>query len=215
LLRDPESTSFVSGFETAADFGLKVRQEALRRGMAAAKTVVGLGDGAAWVWELRRVNCPFAIMILDLYHALEHLQKLTDALPGEKTPASQALWEPWRLALLEDQVGTVIDQAREQAAWLSEGPRQLALAQIGYLENNQARMRYGTYRQQGLFYDSGVIEAGCKTVIGKRLKQSGMFWTVRGAQNVLIMRGAIYSRRFDDYWDARHQTGHLNLPAAA
>jgi hypothetical protein len=214
-LRDPDSTTFVSGFETAVDFGLKVRREALRRGMASAKTVVCVGDGAAWIWELARVNLPFAIMILDLYHALEHLQTLTDALQGEKTPASRALWEQWRAALLEDQVGTVIAQARGQAALLPEAHRPAALAQIGYLENNQARMRYGTYRQQGLFYGSGVVEAGCKTVIGKRLKQSGMFWTVPGAENVLIMRCAIYSRRFDDYWNARHETGHLKLPAAA
>jgi hypothetical protein len=214
-LRDPQSTTFVSGFETATEFGLKIRQEAFRRGMVSALIVAFLGDGAHWIWELARVNFPFAVMILDLYHALEHLQKLTDALRGENTPASKALWEQWRLELLDDQVSVVIQQAREQAARLPDDQRKLALSEIGYIENNQARMLYGTYRKQGLFFGSGVVEAGCKTVIGKRLKQSGMFWTVPGAENVLIMRCALYSRRFDAYWDAHHETDYLEVNKAA
>ena len=139
-LRDPQSTTSVAGFEVAADFGLKVRQEALSRGMARAKTVVYLGDGAHWIWELARVNFPFAIMILDLFHALEHLQTLTDLLHGEKTPASKALWEQWRLELLGDQVVAVIQKARQQAASMPEAQQKLALSQIGYMENNQTRM---------------------------------------------------------------------------
>lgn len=214
-LRDPQSTTFVAGFETAAEFGLKIRQEALSRGMARAKTVVYLGDGAHWIWELARVNFPFAIMILDLFHALEHLQTLTDLLQGEKTPASKALWEQWRLELLEDQVVAVIQKACQQAASLPQAQQKLALCEIGYMENNQARMLYGTYRKQGFFYGSGVVEAGCKTVIGKRLKQSGMFWTMQGAENVLIMRCAVYSRRFDAYWDAHHETDYLEMDTAA
>lgn len=214
-LRDPQSTTFVAGFEIATDFGTKVRQEALSRGMARAKTVVYLGDGAHWIWELARVNFPFAIMILDLFHALEHLQTLTDLLHGEKTPASKALWEQWRLELLGDQVVAVIQKARQQAASLPESQQKLALSEIGYMENNQTRMLYGTYRRQGLFYGSGVVEAGCKTVIGKRLKQSGMFWTVQGAENVLIMRCAVYNRRFDAYWNAHHQTDYLEMETAA
>ena len=48
-------------------------------------------------------------------------------------------------------------------------------------ERNSERMRYARYRAEKLFVGSGVVEAGCKTVIGRRLKMSGMFWTVRGA----------------------------------
>lgn len=214
-LRDPQSTTFVAGFETAADFGLKLRQEAISRGMAWAKTVAFLGDGAHWVWELARVCFPFAIMILDLFHALEHLQTLTDLISGEKTPQSKNLWERWRLLLLDDQVGGVIEQAHQQIVSLSVPSQPLAQKQIAYLENNQARMLYGTYRKKGLFYGSGVVEAGCKTVIGKRFKQSGMFWTVVGAENVLIMRCALYSRRFEEYWDRHHQCGYLDLKTAA
>jgi len=65
-------------------------------------------------------------------------------------------------------------------------------------------MLYGTYKSQGYFYGSGVIEAGCKSVIGKRAKQSGMFWSEKGAGDVHAIRAALYSGRFDQYWDERN-----------
>ena len=64
-------------------------------------------------------------------------------------------------------------------------------------------MRYPKFRSQHLFVGSGVIEAGCKTVIGSRLKQSGMFWTVRGANAILALRCCHLNGRFEDYWEAR------------
>ena len=59
------------------------------------------------------------------------------------------------------------------------------------------------FRRQHLFVGSGVIEAGCKTVIGSRLKRSGMFWTVRGANAILALRCSYLNGRFEDYWEAR------------
>jgi hypothetical protein len=72
-----------------------------------------------------------------------------------------------------------------------------------YFERNAARMRYPKFRRQHLFVGSGVIEAGCKTVIGSRLKQSGMFWTVRGANAILALRCSHFNGRFEDYWEER------------
>ena len=72
-----------------------------------------------------------------------------------------------------------------------------------YFEKNTQRMRYPEFRQQGLFVGTGVIEAGCKTVIGSRSKQSGMFWTVRGANAILALRCCQFNGRFEDYWEAR------------
>ena len=71
-----------------------------------------------------------------------------------------------------------------------------------YFETNTERMRYPKFRRQHLFVGSGVIEAGCKTVIGSRLKQSGMFWTVRGANAILALRCCHLNGRFEDYWEA-------------
>jgi hypothetical protein len=72
-----------------------------------------------------------------------------------------------------------------------------------YFERNAERMRYPKFRGQHLFVGSGVIEAGCKTVIGARLKQSGMFWTVRGANAILALRCCQFNGRFEDYWANR------------
>ena len=74
--------------------------------------------------------------------------------------------------------------------------------EANYFEDNKERMRYPKFRKQGLFIGSGVIEAGCKTVLG-RLKQSGMFWTVRGANAIIALRCCQLSGKFEDYWEAR------------
>lgn len=71
-----------------------------------------------------------------------------------------------------------------------------------YFEKNAERMRYPAFRAQHLFVGSGVIEAGCETIIGGRCKQSGMFWTVHGANAILSLR-CCYNGRFEDYWEAR------------
>jgi len=75
--------------------------------------------------------------------------------------------------------------------------------EAGYFENNTERMRYPKFRSQHLFVGTGVIEAGCKALIGSRCKQSGMFWTVRGANAILALRCCQFNGRFEDYWEAR------------
>jgi len=79
-------------------------------------------------------------------------------------------------------------------------------------------MQYGTFRRQGFFIGSGVIEAGCKTVIGSRCKQSGMFWRVPGAEHILAFRCLHASRRSDHLWKFRlnqHAARNDTLPLAA
>ena len=72
-----------------------------------------------------------------------------------------------------------------------------------YFHRNAMRMRYPKFRRLHLFVGSGVIEAGCKTVIGKRLKQSGMFWSVRGANAIIALRCCDLNGKFEDYWESR------------
>src|ERR1039458_6205815 len=71
-----------------------------------------------------------------------------------------------------------------------------------YFETNTSRMRYPEFRSQYLFVGSGVIEAACKTVIGSRCKQSGMFWTVHAANAILALRRCHFNGRFEDSWEA-------------
>ena len=76
-------------------------------------------------------------------------------------------------------------------------------------------MLYETYRNQGLFYGSGVIEGGCRSVIGQRLKESGMFWTEKGASSVLSLRVALKSHRWDECWDRLHDSNCLKIRSVA
>jgi len=217
-VRDPASTTYTGSFETAEEFGGRIRQEAQRRGIGRALKTVLLGDGAAWIWELARVNFPATmtvIWIVDLYHALERLHKLCQELyPGQSALAAQ-MKKTWADLLKNDQVSEVIAAARRRLQELGPSAADGLEKQIAYFQNQQSRMLYKTYRDQGLFYGSGVVEAGCKAVIGQRLKESGMFWTQRGATNVLALRCALKSNRWDECWNRLHDSNYLKIQVAA
>ncbi len=198
------STTYIGSFEKAADFGTALRQEGLRRGLTDQTPLVFLGDGAAWVWELARINFSQATEILDFYHASEHMHQLLAALWGKESQENKEhknkkrLWKRW---LLKGKAAQIIEQA-EEALFQSQDQEQ-ARKQIAYLQNNLPRMDYGAYRAAGYFIGSGVVEAGCKTVVGKRLKQSGMFWSKKGASHVLDLRCLFMSNRAEAFWKAR------------
>lgn len=197
--RDHASTTYIAEIVSAQEFGSRLRAEARRRDIAKAKEIVFLGDGAVWVWKLARINFPTAICILDYYHACEHLSLLTEALYGSGSPRAKQRYRQWRKALLKDRIPAVIAQAQADLP-TSALPRKLAKKQMAYFERNQSRMRYGTFRQAGYFIGSGVVEAGCKTVVGQRLKLSGMLWSCQGASHLLVVRCALLSGWFDDFW---------------
>lgn len=203
-LRDPDSTTYVASFEPAADFGSLLRREAFTRGYGGAAQTVFLGDGAAWVWELARVNFPQATCILDFYHGAEHLGTLADSLYGAGTSKSKSRGKRWRSLLKEDRIDAIISRAKSDLP-PEAAAREAAGKQLAYFEKNRDRMLYATFRSKGFFIGSGIVEAGCKTVVGKRVKNSGMFWSVQGAQNILTLRTALLSRHFDEDWDARSQ----------
>ena len=197
--RDYESTTCIADIVTAQVFGSRMRAEANRRGIARAKVIVFLGDGARWVWELARVNFPKAVCILDYYHACEHLNLLAAALYGEGSPLAKKRYRQWRKALLKDKIEQVIAQAKKDLPARARSGKP-AKKEIAYFERNRARMRYQTFRQAGYFIGSGVVEAACKTVVGQRFKQSGMLWSRKGATHLLTVRCALLSRWFDKFW---------------
>jgi hypothetical protein len=205
-VRDYQSTSYVGSFEPAQEFGTRIRAEAFRRGLGRARKAVFLGDGAAWIWELARVNFPDAIQILDLFHALVHLHILCEGLYGPGSPAAVRMEHQWAELFKQDKVLAVIAAARARLKFMGTQPDDTLEKQIAYFENHQHRMLYLTYRNQGLFYGSGVVEAGCKAVVGQRLKQSGMFWSETGAQNILSLRCTLLSNLWDLCWDQLQST---------
>ncbi len=201
--RDPESTTYVASFDEAVDFGGLIRREAITRGMAKAKRLVVLGDGAPWIWNLARINFPNATCILDVYHAYEHVNDLAKLIyPDESADKGHAkLWRKWIKA---DKVDRLIEATTELARSHRGKKRKEIITAINYFVKNRDRMMYASFKKKGYFIGSGVVEAGCKTVVGKRTKQSGMFWHVDGAQNVLSTRCAVLGGIFDDYWNQRN-----------
>ena len=214
-IRQEDSTSYIGSFEGAAEFGLLLRQEAQRRGAARATKIIFIGDGAAWIWELARVNFPGAVLILDFYHALQHVHGLVDALWGKESPEGKKRIKRWKGWLLKGKAPELIKQARRELA--SALDTEKTQKEIAYLENNLERMRYGAFRQADYFIGSGVVEAGCKTVIGQRMKCSGMFWSEEGGQGMLDLRCAFLSNRLDAFCQARatHHTAQNNFAKLA
>lgn len=205
-VRDWESTTYVSSFKSSAEFGPCLRQEAIRRGMASAGEVVVLIDGAEGLENLGRQNFKQkngqdCVQIVDFYHALEHAGDVLAALIGKEHPEYKTRQHRWAKRLLKDQVRLLIDETRKECAGKPNAPE--VEAELGYFERNVKRMQYGTFRAKGYFIGSGVVEAGCKTVIGARCKQSGMFWSESGAENILALRCIHSSRRLEEFWKDR------------
>jgi hypothetical protein len=139
---------------------------------------------------------------VDLYHAREHLTELSKLVYGVAS-AKAKQWATACLAQLDE--GDVesllvsLRRLRPTAAQTQEAVRQA----VGYFDGNRERMRYAKFRRQEFFVGSGVIEAGCKTIVGHRLKQSGMRWSLRGANDIISLRCTQLSGRWEEFWEMR------------
>jgi hypothetical protein len=202
-IRDPDSTTYTGAIETAEEFGKRIYLEAWKRGWSRAEKKVILGDGAEWIWNLVEQYFPGAVQIVDLYHARQHLWELARKLnPNDEVHQKAWMKIHQRRLLDKGKIQRLVASIRSIESANPEVIEKIR-TEADYFERNAERMRYPKFRRQHLFVGSGVIEAGCKTVIGSRLKQSGMFWTVRGANAILALRCCHLNGRFEDYWEVR------------
>jgi hypothetical protein len=202
-IRDPDSTTYTGAIESAEEFGRRLYAEAYGRGWSRALQKVVIGDGAEWIWNLVALHFPGAIQIVDLYHARQHLWEVARRLfPNEE--GKQRAWMKIHQKRLLDRgkIEKLVGALRSMACDNSEVAEKIRI-EADYFERNAERMRYPKFRRQHLFVGSGVIEAACKTVVAARLKRSGMFWTVRGANAILALRCCYLNGEFEDYWEAR------------
>ena len=185
-VRDRASSSYIATFEPAAAFSDLVKAEGIRRGAGHVRQMTVIGDGAAWIWGIATRTFPEATQIVDLYHAREHLHSLTRSVEFMLLDRK----DEWLAARLEDLDYGYIDgiEAAVRKYPLEGVKKDEVERELGYFLNNAPRMRYHWFRQCGLFVGSGVVKAGCKSVIGQRLKQSGMHWTVNGADSIIALR---------------------------
>jgi len=201
-IRDEVSTSYVGAIETAGVFGGRIYAEAMFRGLKRAQKVCVIGDGALWIWNIADEQFFGATQIIDLYHAREHYWNVARAIFGCEKGKISSWTDKRRKELDQGEVEQAIEAIKNLSPPTEEGEEVLK-REMEYFNKNKDRMRYNEFRRQGLFVGSGVVEAGCRTVIGQRLKQSGMHWTVRGANNIIALRCCILSNRWEDFWEYR------------
>jgi hypothetical protein len=201
-VRDESSTSYVGAIETAEDFGGRMYAEAKRRGIDSAKDVAILGDGAPWIWNIADECFPGATHIIDLYHAREHYWEVGKVVLEHNKEALNKWAEKRRRELDDGDVEKVIKAIKLLSPSTGKG-KELCEKAVNYFEKNKERMRYNLFRKHGFFVGSGILEAVCKTVIGQRLKQSGMHWTVDGANHIIALRCCLFSNRWEDFWESR------------
>jgi hypothetical protein len=173
-------------------FGPQLAVAAHQSGVAFAREVVFLADGAAWLWQIAAAQFPQAVQILDFYHASQHLYTVAHAQFGEGTAAAKAWVQARQAELLADQVEAVLGAI---AAWKpkSRAGKQLRRREFRYFRHNTERLRYGSFRKQGYQIGSGVMEATCKHVVGQRLDQAGMHWRPAAAEAIVALRAALLS----------------------
>jgi hypothetical protein len=204
-VRDTASSTYLETFQPAGRFGQLVNAEARRRGAEHIRQLVFLGDGAAWIWHLADQLFPAATQIVDLYHAREHLHELAN-LAARLLAGHRDDWLAARLDELDSGNTEAILHAGRDLNFRGSlsGERNKALA---YFASNAHRMRYQHFRDLGMFVGSGVVEAGCKSIIGQRLKLSGMRWTIHGATSIATLRCQDASGNWDEIWQRpRSQT---------
>ncbi|MCY3770020.1 MAG: ISKra4 family transposase [Gammaproteobacteria bacterium] len=201
---DRTSVTYTAAIETAnspalatelAPFVKRVEREALRRGFYDADTQVVLGDGALWIWQCFAELFPQAVQILDIYHAKQKVWDLSKVIYGQGTDTGRQWAETTIEILRAGQIEQLMAILKPFASMHAE-----AETATGYFARNRKRMRYAEFRAKGLSVSSAVVEAGCKNVVGTRLKRGGMHWSKAGANNIAALRSTIISNRFDDFW---------------
>jgi hypothetical protein len=203
-VRDPGSSSYLATFEPASVFADLVEAEGIRRGAHHIRQYTILGDGAARnkIWNIATAKFPEATQIVDLFHAREHLHDLARVLEfmlGDPR-------ESWLAARSEDLDHGDIDGicAAARAYPLVGSKKDDPDKALGYFENNAPRMRYKWLRSGGLFAGSGVVEAGCKAIVGQHLKLSAMRWTVAGADAIIAPRCREAGSQWEEIWQRPH-----------
>ena len=206
--RDAGSARHTAAIDSAASrdvdaepsaFARRLWRAAERFGFAAAKRQVVVADGAKWIWNAAAELFPNAVCIVDIWHARERLWEVGRSVYGAGTELCRAWSEKVCAALSEGCVDDVLRELRRHAG------DKTADQCVGYFENNRGRMRYPAYREMGLLIGSGMVESSCRTLVGERLKCSGMRWSRAGANDVMALRSCVRDERYDDFWRRRRK----------
>lgn len=194
---------YTSGLYPLAEMGPLLRRQGAEVGLDHAEVWVALSDGGVGLEDLLRDAFPrVEAVILDFYHAAEYLAKLAAALhPNDEAEALDQT-KAWS-RLLRDEGGEVMIAVLENRDWPNrKGLGAVRADVLGYFRNQVHRMDYPRYEAAGWYIGSGAVESACKTVVGQRLKGSGMRWSEDGSHAVCHVRALYRSEhsQWTDFW---------------
>ena len=179
------------------DFGHMLFRHALQNGLEDADAVIFLGDGAKWLWGIQQKYFPYALCGIDLYHATERANAMVDLLQfkGRYGANHKQEFKDTCVELLHSgDVQGMLDLIKSMPCNNSDG-KKLESA-MSYFSSNLERMNYGVFSACGIFVGSGVIEAGCKVIVGTRMKNAGMHWSKDNAEKMISLRCAIRNGQY-------------------
>jgi hypothetical protein len=188
-----QNISYTCDFKTGEEFGDLFWASACQRQADLYEDLVFVCDGATWIWKLIERHFPHAVQIVDWYHASEYLPPIAEAAFSPGTEQYRAWLENARSLLWEGQIDKLIHACQQ----LSSQATTAVHKAVTYFTNNQKRMDYARFRQQGYFIGSGTVESGGKQIATLRLKRAGARWTERGALLTAKARAAWLS----DGWE--------------
>jgi hypothetical protein len=198
-------TEYLATLERVDSFGDQIYARAFRRGVENANDIACLGDGASWIWRSFSHHYPSGVQILDYYHASEHLGIVAKAWYGDGSKAAKRWVNTRQSDLLSDSVESVIRSIR---SWkpADDESKEIRRLSLKYFSENKNRMLYASLAANGYHIGSGLVESACKSVVGMRLKQSGMHWSQEGAEAILNLRSLLLTNPNTDL--ARYARGY-------
>lgn len=195
------ASSYIAHLGGPELFGEKLWAEGQRRQLHTAYEKVCVSDAAHWIWGLCEDYFPEAEQIVDWYHVLQHLHAAAAALCGEATDKARQWVDAHKTTLFQGHAARIAHLLETLASQHSSEVARKLLEEAGFFRNNQRRMRYLEYREQGWPIGSGTIESACKQ-FQSRMTGPGMRWSRPGAERMLALRAIILSARFHDCWRA-------------
>lgn len=185
------------------EFGRRVHAQALRRGLAQARNVYVVADGAVWIWNIVNDRFSQAEGLVDFYHASQHLWSVAHALHGDGDQERQWV-EPLLHQLRHGEHGRVTDllEAMAEESDRAADQRQILRREAGYFDNHRDHMDYRKAADEGRPIGSGAVESSCKQIQG-RFKQTGQFWKLPTEKPLLALKMASQNKDWDEIWSVR------------
>ena len=200
---EPHSVRYLAGFYGFDELGLQLRRQAAQVGWDQAEQQLAISDGGNGLEDFFHRNFPLAECILDFWHAAEHLTELGLVLYPDDEALRQQQVAAWCHQLKHeggDSLLATLEQLPLSEARVSA--RQAHADCLRYFQNHRHRMDYPRYLANGWQIGSGPVEAACKTVVGNRLKGSGMRWGEDGSDALCHLRALFLSEpgQWEAFW---------------